>query len=253
MRIASLVFASITTLVASTPEHHGERDWSYSGEFGPENWGKISPICANGNRQTPINIETPVLEQLERDALNFHNYEKVVHASVFNNGHTIKVTPIFDAHYNNSYITVDGKFYKLLNFHMHTHSENVIDGKQSDLVAHLVHQSYNGDLAVVAVFFEESEENNMDIEKYWGTMPLKRGDRTEVSGVEISHILPNDTKHYYTFEGSLTTPPCTEGVKWFVLKDKLSISKAQIEALRKVYPHNFRPIQNKNGRKILER
>ena len=135
---------------------------------------------------------------------------------------------------------------------MHTHSESTINGKQSDLVAHLVHQSYNGDLAVVAVFFDVGEENSA-IAEYWDLMPRHTGETTNLENIDISKILPKDTSKYYTFMGSLTTPPCSENVKWFILKDRQTISKTQIEALRTIYPSNFRPVQDKNSRTIFER
>ena len=253
MKIASLVFASLTALSAST--HSTEsKQWSYSGEYSPKNWGKIHKICSNGKFQTPINIDTTKTIQTEknRDILKFHNYNTSLNSSVINNGHTIKITPNFEKSYENASITVDGKRFELLQFHMHTYSENRIDGKQSDLVAHLVHQSYDGQLAVVAVFFDEGKEN-LAIKEYWNLMPKKSGETSSLLNVDISKILPKDLSKYYTFMGSLTTPPCTEGVKWFILKDKQSISKEQIEALRIIYPHNFRPIQEMNSRKIFEK
>jgi len=238
---------------ASTVVHHSEvRHWGYSGELSPKNWGKVSPICSNGKLQTPINIETDKVKPLGRDALKFFNYETDIDADVVNNGHTIKVTPLPNESYEAPYITIDGISYKLLQFHMHTHSESTIDGKRSALVAHLVHQSNDGKLAVVAVFFEVGKEN-LDIKKYWDKMPKHPGETIHIKHIDVAHILPSDTSKYYTFMGSLTTPPCTEGVKWFILKDKQTLSQEQIDKLRELYSHNFRPIQDKNGRDIFER
>jgi len=254
MKFASFIFASITALSASTPHSSDAKHWSYNGIFSPENWGKISKTCSAGKSQTPINIETsktiPTVDR--KDILKFYNYKTSLKTSVINNGHTIKITPKFLETYNEAYITIDGVRYNLLQFHMHTHSENRIDGKQSDLVAHLVHQSYDGKLAVVAIFFDEGEENSA-IKEYWNQMPQKVNEVNSLFNVDISRILPADKSSYFTFMGSLTTPPCTENVKWFILKDRQTISKDQIEALRTIYPHNFRPVQNINSRTIFER
>lgn len=254
MKIASLIFASLTALSASTVSHSEKPHWSYHGEFSPENWGKISKICSTGKFQTPINIITDDVLALPKsqDVLKFHNYKTSIDASVINNGHTIKITPTFKKSYENSSITVDGKRFKLLQFHMHTHSESTINGKQSDLVAHLVHQAYDGQLAVVAVFFDEGVENT-SIKEYWNSMPLKSGGTSNLLNINIADILPEDISKYYTFMGSLTTPPCSENVKWFILKEKQTISTEQINALRTIYPSNFRPIQETNSRKIFEK
>ena len=133
---------------------------------------------------------------------------------------------------------------------MHTYSENQIDGKPADLVAHFVHKSDNSELAVVAVFYKTGEENTA-ISKYWDKMPAKAGDEIEVEHVDISAMLPKDLSHYYHFIGSLTTPPCSEGVKWFILQDRASLSKQQIETFRKLYPNNVRPVQELNNRKVF--
>jgi carbonic anhydrase len=244
----SLLLASLTSTLLASTTHHTERHWDYSGEYGPENWGIFSEVCKTGKLQTPINIETSKVKHLEEDILGFKNYVTDVNAHVINNGHTIKVVPrgIYAG------ITVDGEFFKLLQFHMHTHSESTIDEVRSDLVVHLVHKSNHNELAVVGVFFDVGEKNE-DVTHYWDSMPKHTGEETEISGMDISHILPANKYSYYTFTGSLTTPPCTEGVKWFILKDKLHISQEQIDALREIFPHNYRPIQDKNGREIFER
>jgi carbonic anhydrase len=243
----------MATLFASTYHHPGEeKHWDYHGKYAPENWGELSSICRDGKFQTPIDIQTSETVALKRDSLEFFNYSTHIDADVLNNGHTIKVTPIYKHGYENSYITIDGKFYKLLQFHMHTHSESRIDGKQSDLVAHIVHQSDDGELAVVGVFFEEGEEN-IEITNYWDFMPKNSGETSFITDVNVSKLLPADLSGYYHFMGSLTTPPCTEGVKWFILKDKQTISKEQIDALRKIFPDNYRPIQDMNGRTVFER
>jgi len=255
MKLSSLIFASLTaTVLSASTTHSATHNWSYHDDTPPEEWGEVSKICVTGKLQTPINIQTdktvPAIKG--KDELKFFNYHTGINSSLINNGHTVKVTPEFQNSYNQPYITVDGKLFNLLQFHIHTHSENRIDGKQSDLVAHFVHQSYNGDLAVVAVFFDVGEEN-MAISKYWDIMPKHIDEKATLDNIDISQVLPNDTSKFYTFMGSLTTPPCSENVKWFILKDKQTISANQIKSLRKIYPNNFRPIQSKNSRTIFER
>jgi carbonic anhydrase len=240
---ASLIISGCSSSEAS---HH----WGYEGEYNPANWGKISPICENGKLQTPINIETKnVVQSADIPELKLTDYKTDVKIKVVNNGHTIKVTPEFK-NGSGSYITIDGKKYKLLQFHMHTYSENHIDGKPADLVAHFVHKSTDGELAVVAVFYKTGEENTA-ISKYWDKMPTKAGDEIEVKNFDVSAMLPKDLSHYFHFIGSLTTPPCSEGVKWFILQDRASLSKEQIEKFRKLYPNNVRPIQELNNRKVF--
>jgi carbonic anhydrase len=259
--LKKLIFSSLFTLslFASTVDRHTPH-WGYLGDISdeydiilPKDWGEVAKLCGEGKSQSPIDIKTSETKPAgDKSVLKFFKYKTSVDGKVINNGHTIKISPEFLNSYDNSYITVDGKFYQLLQFHMHTHSESTIDGKRFDLVAHLVHKSYDGELAVVGIFFEEGEEN-FDIKKYWDFMPKKRGEKNDLEDLDISHILPTDTSGYYSFMGSLTTPPCTEGVKWFILKDTLQLSKAQIGQLRAIFPHNYRDLQETNGRDIWER
>jgi carbonic anhydrase len=171
----SLLLASLTSTLLASTTHHTERHWDYSGEYGPENWGIFSEVCKTGKLQTPINIETSKVKHLEEDILGFKNYVTDVNAHVINNGHTIKVVPrgIYAG------ITVDGEFFKLLQFHMHTHSESTIDEVRSDLVVHLVHKSNHNELAVVGVFFDVGEKNE-DVTHYWDSMPKHTGEMEEI-------------------------------------------------------------------------
>jgi len=144
--------------------------------------------------------------------------------------------------------TVPSGQYRLLQFHFHTPSEEMINGKSFPLVAHLVHKNSDGKLAVIAVLFKEGKENSA-LAPIFAAMPAKEGKVSLASGFDVSSILPSSLG-YYSFTGSLTTPPCSEGVAWQVLSASAEISKAQIEAFHAIYKMNARPVQPLNGRVI---
>ncbi len=238
---------------ASAPaaaEAHGTADvhWSYEGETGPPAWGKLKPdfnLCATGKRQSPINIEDGNTLQGPAEPVQFAYAPS--NGTVVNNGHTIQV----DVQGENA-ITVRGSSYRLLQFHFHTPSEEQINFKRFPMVAHLVHKNSEGQLAVVAVLLEEGATNPL-IDKVWTYMPLDAGDRVRMptSLLNLTELLPSDQR-YYQFMGSLTTPPCSEGVLWMVLKKPVSMSKAQYKLFTQLYPGNARPVQALNGRPVRE-
>jgi carbonic anhydrase len=226
--------------------HEGEVHWSYEGENGPQAWGKLKPefnACALGKRQSPINIEDASTLQGPAEPLLF-NYT-ASSGTVVNNGHTIQV----DLYGDNS-ITVRGSNYKLLQFHFHTPSEEQVNYRSSSMVAHLVHKNAEGQLAVVAVLLDPGVANAL-INKVWTYMPLDTGDRVGLPTgiIDMNELLPKDQR-YYQFMGSLTTPPCTEGVLWMVLKQPTTVSKEQIKLFSQLFPRNARPVQPVNGRAV---
>jgi carbonic anhydrase len=228
--------------------HGGEAHWAYEGDTGPQAWGNLKPefnACAIGKRQSPINIEDGNTLQGPAEPVQFAYQPS--NASVVNNGHTIQV----DVQGDNS-ITVRGSNYRLLQLHFHTPSEEQINFKRFPMVAHLVHKNNEGQLAVVAVLLQEGESNAM-IDKVWTYMPLDSGDRVRMPQgmLDVNELLPKDQR-YYQFMGSLTTPPCSEGVLWMVLKQPVSISKAQYKLFTQLYPNNARPVQSVNGRPVRE-
>jgi carbonic anhydrase len=166
---------------------------------------------------------------------------------IIDNGHTIMVS--YDA---GSSIRVGAVQYQLKQFHFHRPSEESIHGKTSDMVAHLVHADAEGHLAVVAVLLAHGKENAL-IRELWKHIPKEKGKETLVEDVKISvaDLLPKD-RGYYTFEGSLTTPPCSEGVTWFVLKQPVPISTDEVAEFSKVYARNARPVQALDGRVVRE-
>ncbi len=210
-------------------------------------WGDLSADfkeCKLGKEQSPIDIPTKATEKAKLAAIGF-NYQAGA-GEVVNNGHTIQVN-LKGA----GSAKLAGGDYQLLQFHFHTPSEEKMDGKNFAMVAHLVHKSAAGGLGVVGVMFKEGRENAA-LKSVFEAMPAKAGGKAALkANLNVADFLPGD-KGYYAFRGSLTTPPCSEGVAWHVLKQPVELSKAQIDAFRKLYKMNARPVQPLNGRKIQE-
>jgi carbonic anhydrase len=229
-------------------QHSGEVHWSYEGENGPQAWGTLKPdfnACAVGKRQSPINIEESNTLQGPAEPLQF-NYQ-LSSGTVVNNGHTIQV----DLFGDNS-LTVRNSVYKLLQFHFHTPSEERVNQQGFAMVAHLVHRNIEGQLAVVSVLLDPGVANAL-INKVWTHMPLDANDRVRMPAgiIDMNELLPKDQR-YYQFMGSLTTPPCTEGVLWMVLKQPTTLSPAQIKLFSQLFPNNARPVQPLNGRAVRD-
>jgi len=228
--------------------HSGEAQWSYEGENGPLAWGTLKPefnLCALGKRQSPINIADGTTLQGPAEPLQFEYTGSG--ATVVNNGHTIQV----DVQGENA-IVVRGTSYKLLQFHFHSPSEEQVNFKRFAMVAHLVHKSAEGQLAVVAILLEPGAPNQA-IDRVWTYMPLDSGDRVRMPQglLNLNELLPADQR-YYQFMGSLTTPPCSEGVLWMVMKQPVTISRSQIRLFTQLYPNNVRPVQALNGRSVRD-
>ncbi len=228
--------------------HGNEPHWAYEGENGPQSWGQLKPefnVCAIGKRQSPINIEDTMTLQGPAEALGF-NYT-ASGGSVVNNGHTIQVDVVGD-----NTLTVRGSVYKLVQMHFHTPSEEQVNYRSFAMVAHLVHKNNEGQLAVVAVLLDPGVANPL-IDKVWTYMPLDLNDRVRLPAaiLDLNELLPKDQR-YYQFMGSLTTPPCTEGVLWMVLKTPTALSVAQIRLFQQLFPNNARPVQPVNGRPVRD-
>lgn len=163
-----------------------------------------------------------------------------------NNGHTVQVNLT-----NAGDIEIDGKPYRLVQFHFHTPSEEHIAGKGFPMVAHFVHQAADGHLAVVAMPFKEGEKNQA-LESVFDAMPPKAGEKVELAGSFAPQTVLPQQQGYYAFAGSLTTPPCSEDVQWRVLKQPVELSHAQLAQFQHLYANNARPIQALNGREVLE-
>lgn len=220
--------------------------WSYEGKDGPAEWSKLDKAyaaCSTGKAQSPIDIKNA--KKAELPPLKF-DYNAVP-LNIIDNGHTIQIN-----YAPGSTLTVGGKSYNLKQFHFHHPSEERINGKGYDMVAHLVHADAEGHLAVVAVLLKTGSSNAF-LETVWKNIPTVKEKAVDVPGVtlNVKDLLPAD-HGYYTFSGSLTTPPCSEGVTWYVLKAPASLSADQVTAFAKIYPKNARPIQPLNGRELQE-
>ncbi|STQ91246.1 carbonic anhydrase [Iodobacter fluviatilis] len=227
---------------------HAGGHWGYEdGSTGPNSWGSMSPsfaLCAEGKEQSPINITTSYAQEMEKIKFNY-GMTRII---AVNNGHTIQLN--IDP---GSYIEALGSKYQLLQFHFHTPSEEAIGGIRYPMVAHLVHKSEEGKLAVVAALIQQGAQDNPLIEALWDKMPDEHNESRTFDKLTYSPaaLLPLD-QSFYTFMGSLTTPPCSEGVRWLVMKNPLSISAKQIARFRKLFPMNARPIQSINARNVME-
>jgi carbonic anhydrase len=220
--------------------------WGYSGKEGPNAWGKLDSAyaaCSLGHTQSPIDIKGAKPADLPPLQFDYN----AVPLSIIDNGHTIQVN--YPA---GSTLKVGDKSYTLKQFHFHHPAEERINGKGYDLVAHLVHADADGHLVVVAILFKAGSANPF-LDTVWKNIPAEKEKVSDVSSVTINvkDLLP--AKHgYYTFAGSLTIPPCSEGVTWYVFKSTAQLSKAQLDTFAKIYPKNARPIQPVNNREILE-
>jgi carbonic anhydrase len=214
--------------------------WDYEGEMGPEHWGKEFPTCGKGKSQSPLNIKGP----FEKVRFSVVPDYKPGPLKIINNGHTIQVNVV-----PGSKIRIDGKAFDLLQYHFHRPSEEHINGKPSAMVIHFVHKNDSGELAVLGVLLQEGNENP-GIKTLWSYAPPKEGPEVTPDNVAFnpSNLLPREMEFFH-YDGSLTTPPCTEKVKFYILKSQVNISKEQITQFP--FKMNARPVQPLNERKIF--
>jgi carbonic anhydrase len=243
--LLAVVTLSSTSMVLAA-DHGAGHHWGYKGEAGPGHWAamdKENATCGIGKTQSPIDIKSKSAKAGELPAIAFDYRASPLR--IIDNGHTVQVN-----YAPGSSITVDGARYDLVQFHFHKPSEEKVDGKSFDMVAHLVHKDAQGRLAVVAVPLMRGKENAA-IATLWKNLPHEKEHEAANDAVSINaaDLLPAQ-RGYYSFQGSLTTPPCSEGVQWFVLKQPTSISGQEIAAFGKLYPMNARPVQALNGREI---
>ena len=219
--------------------------WAYEGPTGPDRWADVDPanaVCKLGGAQSPIDLTNP----LRVAALAGLQVEYAsTHVKITNNGHTFQINVD-----KGSSLMIEGKRYDLLQFHFHTPSEHTLDGKSFPLELHLVHQAVDKTLAVIGVLLSEGTTNTV-LGRFWERLPKAPGEVDAGVSIDMKDLLPRATDDYFTYSGSLTTPPCSESVRWVVLKQPLQISKSQIASFRAVFPMNARPTMPLGARYLL--
>ena len=244
---AMLTLLALVAFAGAAPvsaDHDTAPHWTYEGDHGPSHWGGLEAdfrTCQIGKYQSPIDIHGAKAADLPAIVFSYQPSP----LKLVDNGHTVQVT-----YAPGSFITVGDQRYELQQFHFHHPAEEKVEGKSFPLVAHLVHKNNEGKLAVVAVLLTEGKAND-SIGNIWKYLPAEEGKEVAPEGasVDVGALLPA-TRGYFTFAGSLTTPPCTEGVTWFVLQTPVPVSSEQVAAFAKKYPNNARPVQPLNGRAV---
>ncbi len=249
---------------AKTDSHGDASHWSYTGETGPEHWEQFAKIAKSGIRQSPIDLITDKsITPINLTPVDFRYQDSVF--TLNNNGHTVQA----DCDAENNSVLINGHHYALLQFHFHAKSEHLIDGKDYPMEVHLVHiisdkqedapppvaasKPAQKSLAVVGVMIKEGKENPF-IKNLWKKIPEAKGTPVHyfITGQNANALLPPLGKRsFYRYNGSLTTPPCTENVLWTVMNEPIEFSKEQIEAFTKLYKKNNRPAQKTHQRFVL--
>lgn len=226
-------------------EAHGGAHWSYEGEGGPQRWGDLSAdfrACSLGVEQTPIDLQGTMRAEVGQVEPSFQQMA----LTVLNNGHTIQVDCA-----PGSQTLIAGQAFELVQFHFHHPSEHLLAGRGFDLELHFVHKSTQGQLAVLGVFIRPGQENAA-LAPIWAAMPREAGEpRRTDTRIDPAALLPASRK-YFRYSGSLTTPPCSEGVLWTVFKEPIEASSGQIRQFAELFPANARPLQPLNRRALLE-
>ena len=234
------------SIASDAPAHGGAAaHWSYEGDGNPEKWGELQSdfkMCQLGLEQTPIDLGNGI----KGDVGSVDYDYKPLPLRIVNNGHTIQ----FNADPGSACV-INGARYELLQFHLHHPSEHLLAGKGFDLECHFVHKSGAGALAVTGVFIRPGAPN-MALKTFFDSMPAKEGPELKVGGaIDVAAILPK-TGGYFRYMGSLTTPPCSEGLTWTVHKEPVEASVEQIQKFASLFPKNARPIQKRNRRFVID-
>jgi len=233
-------------IASDAPAHAGAAaHWSYEGEGGPDKWGELQSdfkVCQLGLEQTPIDLSNGIQGDVGSVGYDY----KPLPLRILNNGHTIQVNA--DA---GSACVIGGARYELLQFHFHHPSEHLLAGKGFDLECHLVHKSDAGALAVTGIFIRAGAANAA-LKAFFDAMPAKEGPEVRADGtIDIAAILPK-SGGYFRYMGSLTTPPCSEGLTWTVYKEPVEASAEQIQKFAALFPNNARPVQKRNRRFVID-
>jgi len=247
--------SSVVATVYMTAEPRAQQSswrtpWDYAGERGAEHWGDLDPLyatCKLGREQSPIDIRNATKAELP--AIRFE-YKSAPLRNLINNGYSIRVN--YHVPGSGGSLLVGTKRYQLTQFHFHHPSEEHIQGMAYDMAIHLMHEASDGEVAGVAVLLKVGAANTT-VQSIWDHLPATLNHEEDFPGTEINpaDLVPRETS-YYTYKGSQTAPPCTEGVRWIVLKTPVDVSAEQIQAFARLYPHDVRPLQPLNGRVVLE-
>ncbi|WP_394239708.1 carbonic anhydrase [Vibrio astriarenae] len=216
-------------------------EWDYSVDRGPEHWGEHSSLCSEGKNQSPIDINSSVMADVDELKIDYQGQV----TGLTNNGHTLE-----GSLNGTNTLFVDGRQFELKQFHFHTPSENLLKSRQFPLEAHFVHANSQGNLAVVAVMFEQGNDSH-ELERLVEKVPMKVETVKLEQAFDVQGLLPS-LDEYYRFNGSLTTPPCSEGVRWIVLKETKRLSEQQVITLNTAMGNNNRPVQPQNARLVLK-
>lgn len=244
--LAASFAASIMIVACGHGETKHEAHWAYEGHGGPEHWGSLNAenqACSSGHKQSPVDIVVASAQAVAHPKIQLQYKPSAMH--MLNNGHTVQMN--YDA---GSTAIINGQPYQLVQFHFHSPSEHTVNGQAYPLEVHLVHKSASGSLAVIGILFEKGAANPA-LASLWPSFPTSAGHPVDAAGsFNAASLLPGDTK-FLTYSGSLTTPPCTEGVLWNVARTPQTASDEQISFfVKKFYNGNARPVQPLHGRTL---
>jgi carbonic anhydrase len=217
--------------------------WEYKGSAGPDNWGQLGgafALCGSGQRQSPVDIEAPATDA---KLLPIRFTYKTADVTVRNTGHGVQVDYPFG-----NYVEIDGERYDLTSVTLHAPSEHKLSGIPYDVEMQIAHKSADGKLAMIAVLFEEGREN-AGLGPIWSAIPQDPGSHPTPVAFDLSPTLPRK-RQFFHYQGSLTTPPCSEGVRWFVLTEPVGVSAKQVDLLAQIVKFNARPVQPLHGRRV---
>ncbi|MEA0763467.1 carbonic anhydrase [Xanthomonas campestris] len=246
--MAQTVLPDATPVHAHETTQHDGHEWGYTGPEGAEHWAELAKenaLCGNGQQNSPIDLKDAIDATLGKLKLDYGAVPLVVR----NTGHSIQL----DLHAGGT-MRVGGKQYDALQLHFHHPSEHLLKGRRFPMEAHIVHQGPDGTLGVLAIFFETGKANPA-FQRVLDAMPSDKNQTRQVADalVRASDFLPPaNQRSFYRYEGSLTTPPCSETVDWVVLSQPVQVSREQINAFERVYPFNARPLQPLDRRFLLK-
>jgi carbonic anhydrase len=243
MILKSLLLTPVLVLVLAVPAMAQETEWDYEGERGPSHWGSLDPAfsaCSTGSSQSPIDLRGADDVRAERIRAAYRPTPLLVE----NNGHTVEGIPEEE-----QTLRIGAKRFSLVQFHFHTPSEHAVTGRRYPLEVHFVHQALDGERAVFGVLVRPGDRNEAFAKL--GRLPRReRGEREVHEPVNLRGLMPRRLTAF-RYDGSLTTPPCSEGIRWNVADSYIEMSRRQIRRLRAIIGASARPLQPRNGRELI--